>query len=238
MDMKKVSQIILILFLLSPLWSFAQTSKELGLVVTGKNTSVKVFARGLETYFRFVIRVNFENQGTGPIILINPLRSSGTGLKEARFFSRENKTSEKVFEPNPTRVDAFKAMIQYFSEPSPPDNFTVVLAPGDSFPFEEEFVVDSKLFELFLPDYTLKDFSTFPQKGVKNRRYRFDYFTRWGSNVDRLQLTYEFAFSPYVEDPDFLDKLNLKWKKYGQMPIGSDGTYSITSDPFLAGPFN
>jgi hypothetical protein len=91
--------------------------------------------------------MQFENKGQEPVILINPTLAFGTGLKDVRFFFRAvykngkslaTKSSLKIVETSSDQAkDNFKSLAEYFEGPEPPENMTVIIKPGETFPFEE-----------------------------------------------------------------------------------------------------
>jgi hypothetical protein len=163
--------------------------------------------------------MNFENKGNQRVILINPTLGYGTGLKEARFsFSgldvdKPSAISRgvKSFELTGVKQTSFGAMADLFDDAKPPQNFTIVLDPGESYPFREAFDIE-------IPS------------NAKQRQQACAYFKECGVEFKELQLTYEFSFLPYISDPDFLETLNVRWRRYGQLPVGTNGTYTITSE--------
>jgi len=220
---------LLSLLLMFPLSGLAQSAKELGLVLTGENFLHKPEVRDNEVYFHLSVRMKFENRGTAPIIIINPTQSFGTGLREARFFQTDSSVV-KTIKPSSTKLDEFGSFVKYFDEAKPPDNMTVILQPGDTFPFEQEIELESALFDKF-QTVPIKDYVKWRGKPNKwEHRLLLENYMRRGADFNHFQLTYEFSFLPYVSDSDFLEKLNVRWKKFGRLPIGSSGTYTITSE--------
>lgn len=215
-----------------PTYSLAQSAKDLGLVLTGQKFLHKPVVRDNEVYFRLSIRMRFENQGADPVIIINPTQIFGSGLREARFFRWNTDSASKRINPISVKTDEFASIVKFFDDTKPPENLTVILRPGDSFPFEEEIEVESAMFDKFLTESPLKEDVKFRGKTSSwQHRFLLENYVNRGPNFNSFQLTYEFSFLPYFSDPDFLEKLNMKWKKFGRLPIGSGGTYTIMSEP-------
>jgi len=218
----------LLILLLTPVVAFAQTAEELGLVLTGTIVSNKANSEKLSA---FELRMVIENKGAEPVIIINPTLGYGTGLTEASFafhdFQRDKfDKSIKVFEIDDEKLNNFKSMAKYFEGVRPSENMTRILAPGESFSFIENLEVEKSYVlkispQVFSAKRKMADGSikTYSVTGTSTSRY--SYFT----------LKYEYSFLKYSEDPDLLEKMSQRWRPFGRLPVGTDGTYTITSEP-------
>jgi hypothetical protein len=230
--MKAIGLIVLLLILL-PIGILAQSAEEPGLVLRdGKGASTsKPCEREDENHTCFAYRMVLENEGKEPVIIINPTLGYGTGIKEVIFFYREYgkephsyiqvEGARKRVEINPVEQENFKSMVRVFEDERPPENMTIVLQPGEKFTFVDSFQVES---EKLIPEAEFE---------AIRRKHPTGYScSQKGCSRDwsYLRLVYEFSFLPYVSDPDFLDKLSLRWRRFGRLPVGSNGVYTITSE--------
>lgn len=209
-----------------------KSASELGLVLTGeRKIGTNLIERADdEIYVSYRVRMTFENKGQEPVIIINPTLGFGTGLKEARFFYRDKTgSSVKAFELSKTKRENFKSMAQYFAEQKPPENMTIVLEPGGTFPFEDQFVVELSLIQEDMPKYR-KDFIASLKKDKERRAEALAYYKKWGIDFEGIQLTYEFSFLSDDSDPDLLENMSQRWRRFGRLPVGTNGTYTITSE--------
>jgi hypothetical protein len=234
-----IAIVLLTLVSMFPLAGHSQTAEELGLVLSGERMFTKVFDGGKDICVRFGFHMTFENKGREPVILINPTLNFGTGLRSALFlFRKPNRytTDERTvistltFEPKPSESEGLKAMARYFEGEKPPENITVILKSGDTFQFDDEFQVDLATFEDRL-DGTAKEFAASRFKDDNSRQWALRYFAKWGIQANQVQLGYEFSLLPYVEKPDLLEEMSLKWRRYGRLLVGPSGTYVIGSTP-------
>jgi hypothetical protein len=224
----KVIGLIVLLLLLIPTGIFAQSAEELGLVLRdGKGELTKDYHHTC-----FAYRMVLENEGKEPVIIINPTLGYGTGIKEVIFFYREYgkepgsyievEGARKQVEPDPVEQENFKSMVRVFEDERPPENMTIVLQPGEKFTFVDSFQIES---EKLIPEAEFE--------AVRRKHPISDSCSQTGCSRDwsYLRLVYEFSFLPYVSDPEFLDKLSLRWRRFGRLPVGSNGVYTITSEP-------
>lgn len=219
----------------------SQTAEELGLALTGKVESIEVINRPKDISFRIRLRMTFENKGREPVILINPALNFGTGLRSALFvfqkvsyprYSTDTHTEilTKYFDPVASETTAFREMVRYFDGERPPENFTIILNPNETLPFNESFTIELAEFESVFGG-TTKNIAASRFKDADSRQWAFRYFSKYGLEYDQLQLGYEFSFMSFADDPEFLEKLSLKWKRFGRPPVGQSGTYLIGSAP-------
>lgn len=212
----------LFILLLTPVFVFAQTAEELGLVIRLISGSVR----------RGGGRMVIENTGKETVIAINPSLGYGTGLKEVKFCFRGYDLEEGEFTDcsqqtigmSQKQLAAFKAMAPMFEGDRPSENMTLTLKPRESFTFLERFDVDTKVAtrdDIYV-DYKYKD-AEGKEKSIRLAKTQYA--------LDYVELKYEFSFLPYAEDPDLLEKMSLRWRRFGRLPVGTNGTYTITSEP-------
>jgi len=173
----------------------------------------------------------FENKGKKPVIIINPTLGFGTGIREAWvFFSEYGKDprtyieiegARKVAQTDPTNRETLRSLALSFDSDSPPQNLTIILQPGETFTFDESFLV---IADKRIPE---KDFESTRLKHPVHDECDQRGCLRLSSGT---KLVYEFSLRPYFEDPDFMQKLAARWRSAGYLPIGIDGIYTITSE--------
>ena len=176
-------------------------------------------------------RMVFENRGKEPVIVINPTLSFGTGIKQLRVFFEEYGEKPRTYIDvegarksalvDPANLEAFRSVAPLFDADRPPQNLTIILQPGESFTFDESFLVDSD------PRIPEKDFAEIRRQHPIGDECDSRGCQRLPSG---LTFVYEFSFLPYFEDPAFLDKLASRWRPYGRLPVDVDGSYKITSE--------
>lgn len=229
---------ISLVLVILPQASNAQTAENLSLILSGKReVDVRIIDRDDDIYFRYSLRMTFENKAQYPVIIINPTLGFGTGLKEARFFFRSTANPKKlelesllkVYEQDRIKIENFRAMAQYFEGDRPPDNMTMILKPGETLSFNENIFVELSFLAGCLSDTGL-EFAKLRKKDPVSRQHALSYFSNRGVDFDSLQLTYEFSFLPYVTDPELLEKMSHRWSAFGRLPVGTNGTYTITSE--------
>ena len=49
--------------------------------------------------------------------------------------------------------------------------------------------------------------------------------------ADFVRLTYEFPVGLFSDSPELFDKLNHRWKPFGQFPLNQSGAYQIVAEP-------
>ena len=224
--MRRATTIVsFLILLLTSSFSFSQTAEELGLVIRdiGGNGIRHGHGSG---------RMVIENTGKETVIAINPSLGYGTGLKEAKFCFRGydlekgefKDCTQQIIGMSEKQVAIFKSMAPMFEGDRPSENMTLILKPGESFTFLEFFDVDRKVStrEDIYIDYKSKD-AEGKEKSIRLAKTRYV--------LDYVELKYEFSFLPYSDDPDLLEKMSQRWRRYGRLPVGTNGTYTITSEP-------
>lgn len=174
------------------------------------------------------IMMEFVNNSDRPVILINPTLAFGTGLLNTAFFFRVcgpdyeggwDLSAFKIPAKNHKKnLAPFRDFALDFDRDRPPPNLTTIVEPGKSFRFEESIAYPIISHSWLTPIHP----------AVKG-----DIPKNTCSNTDRpdfFVLEYEFSFLPYVEDPDFLEKLSTRWRRFGDLPVGKNGTYYFFSE--------
>lgn len=219
-------------FILAPNVVVCQTASEIGLVLNGgPSPSIRPCdgKRDKQDCLRF--KMVFENRGKEPVIIINPTLNYGTGIKEALFYYNEYGSEPRTYtlvegakksaEVDPTNRENFRLTAASFDSDRPPENLTIVLQPGENFTFYESFLVKSD--------------ERIPEKEFESIRRSHPVYDECDDSGCRriprgMKLVYEFSFLPYIKDPEFLEDLAKRWQRYGRLPIGNDGTYTVISE--------
>jgi hypothetical protein len=179
--------------------------------------------------FKMALHANFSH-----IIVINPGLSYGTGLRRAIFYFPSHTIDPETglrhyaeiesgvdIKPSSAEIESFKLMVPLMDTPLPPQNMTLTLDEGESSSFEQTLEVELPV------DYV-------------DGGYRQEYDKVTGKFLKRalpkeilrpsgVRLIYEFSFSQYVSDPDFLEHLNQRWAPYGYIPVDADGVYRLST---------
>lgn len=192
------------------------------------------------------LTMEFVNKGSRPIILINPNLGYGTGMRTLSFATKKTSSGEagriafiKSVSPSENETTVLREVSQDFDRPTPPDNLTLILKPGESFSFNDSLSIRQKfsiygdkesshrkwrIWEGILKDdqmILLSDQFPFEEKGFP--------ISRLGS----LRVTYEFDIAKYSSKPDLLALLAVRWRGTGILPIDQSGVYTITSEPIV-----
>jgi hypothetical protein len=202
--MKTKIVLSLILLLLVYSISFAQTDYNNGLVLRGRDFGGSTKFEKEYIYITIKLRMELINTGEKSIILINPNLEFGKWQSKVNF-STYNFQGQKVsFSRNTKRTNAeeLTELAKSLDVEKPPQNLTVILDAGDSLQFEDKFE-------------------------VKLTRDEYDSFQRFRRN---LTAEYSFSLVKYHPDPDLLEKLQSRWRKYGYLPVDKNGGFSITSE--------
>ena len=228
---------ISLLLLIAPIPAICQSASELGLRLEGKAERCSEPEREKQDVDCYKLRMTFENKGSVPVIIINPSLAYGTGLKEIIYHFdynsyelRKGFVHHVVDVPKPLESDAnkvanFKEMAQFFGGDRPPENMTIILQPTDSFTFEESFEVQKVFrYSSWVNIRSQKDNVT----GRDINSIETSTQREWPSS---FKMVYEFSFLPYVADPDLLEKMSRRWRRFGRLPVGTNGTYTVTSEP-------
>jgi len=229
--MEKIIKISVLIVLLIPAVVNAQVDSESGLILRGHVNATSYADTDRKMLIKW-LTMEFENKGTKPLIIINPsFPGNGTGLSKVTFqylaFDRARRKlidvgeREQKFRP----AKSWSNVVPMFDDNKPPENLTVILKPGEKFSFQDSFKIAES------------DVSTcysFTNDAVKKQS-----IPRYCTDVPGfMRLTYEFSFLPYLPNPNFLEELNSKWKRYGYLPVGINGTYKIVSERMLWGSIN
>ncbi len=234
---REVTIAIFLLFVIAPISAICQSASELGLRLEGKSEHCREPERKEADVDCYTLRMTIENQGSEPVILINPSLAYGTGLKEIIYhFDYNSYELRKGFvhhvvdvpQPvvtDPNKVANFKEMAQFFGGDRPPENMTIILQPIESYTFEESFEVE-KVFR-----YSSWENIRSQKDKVTGRDIHSIETSTQRETPSSFKMVYEFSFMPYVADPDLLEKMSQRWRRYGRLPVGTNGTYTITSEP-------
>ncbi len=218
--------------LLVPSSVVPQSASEIGLVLRAESPrSIRPCDGRTDNQDCLKYRMVFENLGKRPVIIINPALSFGTGIKEVRVFYQEYgrepgsyiqvEGAKKSAAVDITKRESFRSIGSLFDADRPPQNLTIILNPGESYTFDESFLVISdkripeKEFDAVRWKHPIGDECN--QRGCLRIPYG-------------RKLVYEFSFTQFFEDPEFIRKLARRWSAFGYFPIDEDGTYSITSE--------
>jgi len=239
--MNRLIRSIAILLLMSSA-TFAQTSTELGLVLRGRLSEGKAIHSKGQVLWSGKLLMEFENKGTKPVILIDPRLALGTGLSKLEFFfgERDARTSElrprlgftKVLPATPSQSENLRSLANLFDSERPPDNLTVILDPGSTITFEDKLEIAQKYSPIKDGDLVV---------GVSWEGAAGWFKDATGSFVHEIGLplgdaayvraTYQFPIISVTESPDLLDRLQSRWKKYGQLPMNQSGVYEVIAEP-------
>lgn len=215
-----------------PVGIVSQSPSDIGLVLRGGPSSAsRPCPNQLENQRCIRFRMFFENLGKKPIIIINPTLGFGSGIREARIYYNEYGEDKRTIirlegkrkrvQVEVETVEQFRSSVASFDRDRPPANLTIILDPGESFPFEESFVIEAD--ELI------------PERDFEKMRWKFPVSDECNLNGCRRipvggKLVYEFSFLPYHDDPNFLEKIAARWRPFGILPVDSKGTYTIISE--------
>lgn len=190
-------------------------------------------------YEGFTVKLLIENTGKEPIIIFNPNIAIGTGLSEVRicFAGYQHRfgsgiedfeeCSPVVIEKTQDQRDALRMMSNQFDVQKPPENLTIILKPGESIPFNEDVKIDSNK---LTSKETVYDHVEYTDESGRKKQYTRS--AKYFNSTPNIELTYEFSFVPYSEDPNILEKMALRWRKFGRLPVSQNGTYKIVTDKF------
>ena len=233
----RISIGLLWLLLIVPTGIFAQSADDLGLVLRVKGPC-HASRFGIGEPAEFVCQkmdLEFQNNGSSPVVLINPTLGYGTGLKELIYyyvnFNLQTGKSKIIGEGRVSTVSSSKetdnlnAMSRLFDGERPPENFTITLQPKETFPFNDSLLIK-------VPVRTIEPEKTYQRLDPETGKSRKVVVPAKKLEPSCFRLVYEYSFLPHVPEPDFLENLNLKWKRYGRMPVGTNGTYTVTSELF------
>ncbi len=222
---------ILLVFICIP--SVAQSAAEIGLVLRGGPGVTLATCEKKESEICYRPRMTFENRGKYPIIIINPTLGYGSGIREAIFlyseYSEDRKSiilvegKRKPIATSEVKRDIFKSTAKLFESDQPPQNLTIILKPGETFSFDESFVVEQ---DPWIPE---KEFESIRLNHPISDECSSGRCRRISS---KIVLVFEFSFLPYVSDPEFLEQLGKRWRPYGIFPVDNNGNYKLVSEGF------
>jgi hypothetical protein len=223
--MKRVLMTILLIICFANLL-FAQCKDEsCGLVIRGKVTDLQMEKTKDSVLFYVNLDVEFQNEGTQPIILFNNEFPEGYWL--GGWLLYENKDDEKAiffdgYWQSIIGSPAYRQMAEKLDVKTPPSEFTKILQPKESWKFKDDFRIyfESEKHERFPEHKTWKEMQLLPSK-------------LW------LRITYEL--SPWNVEffkPNLIRKLQKRWKKDGNVLVEKDkegrfNHFHISSEPML-----
>ena len=193
------------------------------------------------------LSLEFTNHGIGPVILVNPSLSFGTGQKGLIFYFKSPFLDATAIEKegftaksrsNIDAADAVSQLAKQLDVSSPPDNLVVILKPGESLPFSDSVVikqlyfhgVDGPIFQNGNKwDGTMDDSSCLKYLGRRETGCPLNF-------ASSLTIKYEFDLSQYKENPALLTQLNTRWRDYGQIPLNGESSVIFTSQPITIYP--
>jgi len=160
----------------------------------------------------FRIRLVLRNEGPDPAIVFNPTLSFGTGLSQAIFFAKKE-TGRRSIESSETEKAALSSIWTLLDSETPPENLMKILKHGESLTFDDEFVV--------------KDFGGLysPSGAYFGSRNHMKPIL---GPPTQMRLLFEFGLS--ANDPDMLDRLSVKWRRFGKLSLGQNGKYAVVSE--------
>ena len=185
------------------------------------------------------LRMEFVNEGKESIILIAP-NQEFRFWKSKSYFSTQllNDTGDFV-NYNYTKEIAKDSWSEFRREKlaenlpaeEPPPNVTIIIKPGDSITFNDTLQIEQgfEKKEINGSVYTVLEGPTSEPEFEKNEK---------GipiSKYDKIKIKYELSFLKIVDDVDFMEKLQTKWRKFGYLPVNADGIFSITSEVLAKG---
>ena len=239
--MKTLLSALLVLFSCGS-FLYAQNATD-GLVLRGRIYDGKYKENKNHIIWQAKLAMEFSNQGTKSIILINPTLQFGTGQSKLDFyiwsadykhfrdvaFERLGLTTKPLV--NLDTVERLRLLAKDIDQQTPPDNWVTILKSGESFSFEDNLNVTQQ--------FTVEKYEG--TNTIRSRNwegslmgYRKEYPSRdKGFPVmafQGLRIEYTFQLSKYGDDPDLLEKLSLKWKTFGTFPVDNNGSYAVRSE--------
>ena len=197
--MKSKIILLLIFSLFSYSIAFAQTDYKNGLVLSGNIFGGTSSSGGLY-WTDATVELKLTNKGKEPIILLLPYLEFGRLERMISWsgYSLKGKKFSYSKEVQGTTSEELKELAKNLDREKPPQNLTYILDRGESLEFSESVQVKIN-----------------------------------GEDKGILFLTtgvaeYKFSFLKYHFDPDLLEKLQNRWRKYGLLPVDKNGEFSIT----------
>ena len=203
----------------------AQTGDNHGLILRGTAYDGTVEMHDDYAIWQVKLRMEFFNNGSKPIILINPFTEYGAWKSKVEFlpYGWNSKSKEQVFSKPIKKADAktqrLVELAESLNSENPPQNFTTIIEAKDSLLFDDKIEVK-------------QDILNFKDDKLRIRGYYFE-----GPNQSRIsiyqtfKLKYTISLVQYQKNLDLLENLQAKWKSFGILPIDTDGGFSIVTEP-------
>ena len=208
--MKPKIILFLVVFLASCLQVFAQTDYNNGLVLRGTYFDWNEKDEKDYVLVTAKLRMEFVNEGKEPIILISPNQEFGKWQSKIKgskseWNRRKRKLSNFSYNVQRTEVKELKDLAKSLDVEKPPQNLTVIIKPGDSFQFEDKLYLKLK----------------------KNNYHSF--------SRRKTKIEYKVSLIKYQTDADLLENLQGRWRRFGYLPVDTNGGISITSEVLSKG---
>ncbi len=221
---------------------FAQTGDNHGLILRGTAYDGTVEMYDDYAIWRAKLRMEFVNEGSKPIILINPFteyggwkskidfitedfvfmkNSQGINLGELKelVFSKSIKKSESV-------IERFNELAEGLDSETPPQNFTRIIEPNGSFQFEDEIAI-KQTYSVNV-DYLGIRTGGWEDPSCTTKDY---YCGKPISSYKLFKINYSISLVKNQENPDLLENSQAKWKKFGVLPVDTNGGFTIITEP-------
>ena len=246
MWMKRVTPILLIL-ITGALPVFSQNSHNRGLVLRGVYAGWVKQEHKDYLCWTTKLAMEFVNEGTEPIILIDNNNGRFGVWKSRADLSADVLTRTGEMEQFDWPVELWgrcDAGYAYWREmnvvygmtypvrrplsrekydlEAPEQNLTIVIAPGRSVYFNVVLTIEQK----FTTDNRLKVLSG-PSTDISSADRQKGIPISW---YDRIKLKYEYSFAKDGESDDFMLNLQTRWRKFGYLPVDGDSRFAITSE--------
>lgn len=205
--MKTKIVISLILSFLLGVNTFAQNDHSKGLVLKRFNSGGGIYVDDANTTVSEYLRMELTNTGKEPIIIFNPHTNFGNWKSKVDLSGilvsndyQKVGTVTRSFDIKQASSEELKELAKNLDREKPPENLIYILDPGESVQFIDNFEIKVE--------------------GKKGYFYNF-----YNNTIE-----YKVSLINYHPDPDLLEKLQKRWRKYGYLPLNKNGEFSITSE--------
>ncbi len=236
----------LFLFILTILFcqnAFAQTGDNHGLILRGTAYDGTVEMHDDYAIWRAKLQMEFVNEGSQPIILINPFTEYGGWKSKVDFITEDwvyrvgkhgtpTNTFEKIVLSKSYKQETIEnqrlvELAEILDFETPPQNYTNIIEPGNSLQFTDEITIKQailkKEYETSRFMYSFEgpstDYSEDSRGGLKLSSY------------PNFIIKYSTSLVKHQKNPDLLENLQAKWKNFGILPIDTNGGFMITTEP-------
>ena len=221
-----------------------------GLLVTGRLSDTEQHWFNDYAIWKARLFLEFKNEGTRPIILINPLLSYGTGQKEITFYFKNNwdnaSDSTEIIgfvhkiPRSLERSNALKQLAVELNRDTPPENLTIILKPGESYPFSDSINVKQNYTHQLLNESGFEQKVSVWEGTTTNKNCPGELWPRkkgcslkYATNI---VINYDFDISGYADAPDLLGQLATRWSQIGVIPLNNASTLAFSSKPISVYP--